>query len=371
MHVLVVPDKFKGSLTAHEAAEAIRAGLAVAHPDWTVAVQPVADGGEGTAALLTEATLGTFKSCAVADPLGRPITARYGLSGNRRTAFIELAEASGLQLLKQTDRNPLYTSTLGSGELIQDALDSGVTELVLCIGGSATNDAGIGLAAALGYQFFDAREQPVFPIGANLIRIARIDNTAVHPSIRQVRIRVACDVTNPLYGPMGAAFVYAPQKGAHEADVYKLDDGLRHMAALVEQTWGLLVADEPGSGAAGGVGFGARVFLNAQLEPGFALVAQYTQLAEAVAKADLIITGEGKLDSQTLHGKVIRGIAELGQAQQKPVVAFCGKLDLTPLQVRQLGLQQAIAISPPRLPLHEAQSNAAKFLQTAVAATYP
>ncbi|ARK11761.1 glycerate kinase [Fibrella sp. ES10-3-2-2] len=371
MHVLVVPDKFKGSLTAQQAAEAIKAGLLATHPGWTVAVQPIADGGEGTAALLTEATLGTFKYCAVADPLGRPITARYGVSGDRQTAFIELAEASGLHLLTQGDRNPLYTSTFGSGTLIQDALGSGITELVLCIGGSATNDAGIGLAAALGYQFFDAREQPVFPIGANLIRIARIDDTAVHPAIRQVRIRVACDVTNPLYGPVGAAFVYAPQKGATEADVRKLDDGLRRIAALVEQTWDLTVADEPGSGAAGGVGFGARVFLNAQLEPGFALVAQYTHLAEAVAKADLIITGEGKLDSQTVHGKAIRGIAELGRAQQKPIVAFCGQLDLTPAQIQQLGLQQAIAISPPHLPLHEAQSKAARFLQTAVTATYP
>lgn len=370
MHVLVIPDKFRGSLTAQQAAEAIRMGLQRHHPDWTVASQPIADGGEGTADLLTKATQGTFRSCTVADPLGRPVTASYGISGDGQTAFVELAEASGLNLLAPNERNPLNTSTFGSGKLILDALKSGVTDVVLCIGGSATNDAGIGIAAALGFQFFDAHDVPVLPIGKNLVRIARIDQSNVFSTLHQVRIRVACDVTNPLYGPTGAAYVYASQKGANVQDQRKLDDGLRHLASLVEHEWNLSAAQEPGSGAAGGVGFGARVFLKAQLEPGFALVAQYTRLSEAIEQADLIITGEGKLDAQTLHGKAIRGIAELAQAANKPVVAFCGRLDLTPAQIQQLGLQQAIPISPAHFTINEARRQAFVLLCEAVAMAY-
>ncbi|MEZ0540152.1 glycerate kinase [Fibrella arboris] len=371
MHVLVVPDKFKGSLTAQQAAEAIQHGLKQHHPDWTVTIQPIADGGEGTVALLTKATLGMFRTCTVADPLGRPVRASYGLSGNGQTAFVELAEASGLHLLTDQERNPLHTSTFGTGSLLHDALKTGITELVLCIGGSATNDAGIGIAAALGYQFFDGQDQPVFPCGINLLRIARINRSAVDPALGQVRIRVACDVTNPLYGPTGAAYVYGAQKGASLSDQRKLDDGLRHIASVVERDWAVFAAREPGSGAAGGVGFGARVFLNAALEPGFALVAQYTKLSQAVQQADLIITGEGKIDTQTLDGKAIRGIAQLAQDAQKPVVAFCGKLDLSAAQIRQLGLQQAIPVSPPDLSMAEVHKQAAELLSKAVATMYP
>ena len=371
MHVLVVPDKFKGSLTAQQAAEAIRAGLHQNHPDWTVTIQPMADGGEGTAALLTQATRGTFRTCTVADPLGRPVEASYGISEDGQTAFIDLAEASGLHLLTPSERSPLLTSTFGTGELILDALQTGVTEVVLCIGGSATNDAGIGIAAALGFQFYDAYDLPVLPIGNDLIRIDRIEKHSVLPGLRQVRFRVACDVTNPLYGPTGAAYVYAAQKGADAAAQRKLDDGLRHLAALIERKWYLPIADEPGTGAAGGVGFGARVFLEAEFSSGFMLVADYCHLFEAVEEADLVITGEGKLDAQTLHGKAIWGVAMLAQGYNKPVVAFCGQLELTPAQVQQLGLQQAIPISPPDLSIDEAQQQAFALLSEAVATAYP
>jgi len=370
MHVLVVPDKFKGSLTAQQAAEAIRLGLHRHHLDWTITTKPVADGGEGTAALLIEATGGTFRTCTVADPLGRSVEARYGVSGNGQTAFIELAEASGLSLLTTEERNPLLTSTFGTGQLIKDALETGITEIVLCIGGSATTDAGLGIAAALGYQFLDAHDQPVVPIGENMSHIARIDRKNVMLTLRQARIRVACDVKNPLYGPTGAAYVYAAQKGANERAQQKLDDGLRHLASLLERNLGLL-ADEPGSGAAGGVGFGACVFLDAELEPGFTLVADYTGLFETAEKADLIITGEGKLDAQTLYGKAICGVALLGESYNKPVVAFCGKLELTPAQVQQLGLQQAIPITPLNLSDDEAQQQAFTLLKEAVAVAYP
>lgn len=370
MHVLVVPDKFKGSLTAQQAAEAIRAGLHQQHPDWTVTIQPIADGGEGTAALLTQATQGTFRKCLVADPLGRPTEASYGVSEDGQTAFIELAAASGLQLLALSERNPLVTSTFGTGELIRNALETGVAEVVLCIGGSATTDAGIGMAAALGFQFFDADDLPLSPVGGNLIRIERIGRSGVLPALGQVRIRVACDVTNPLYGPTGAAYVYAAQKGANAADQRNLDDGLRHMASLIERTWYLPIANEPGSGAAGGVGFGARAFLGAELETGFSLVADYTHLLEAVAKADLVITGEGKLDAQTLHGKAVWGIAMLGRAYNKPVTAFCGKLELTSAQLQELDIQQTIAISPSHLSIDEANRQASTLLKAAVAETF-
>jgi glycerate kinase len=371
MHVLVAPDKFKGSLTARQAAEAIRMGLHQNHPDWTVTIQPVADGGEGTAALLTQARRGTFRTCTVADPLGRPVEASYGVSDDGQTAFIELAEASGLHRLTASERNPLLTSTFGTGELIRDAVETGVAEVVLCLGGSATNDAGIGIAAALGFQFFDADNLLLRPIGSNLIQINRIDQSGVLPGLGQVRVRVACDVTNPLFGPTGAACVYAAQKGADETDQQKLDEGLRQLASLIDRQWQLPIANEPGSGAAGGVGFGARAFLKAELETGFSLVADYTHLYEAVAKADLVITGEGKIDAQTLQGKAVWGIAMLAHEYHKPVTAFCGKLELTAAQVQQVGLQQAIPISPLHLPVELAQQQAFALLSQAVANAYP
>lgn len=364
MNVLVVPDKFKGSLTAAQATEAIRAGLLANHPDWQVITRPVADGGEGTIDLLTHATGGTFRYHTVSDPLGRPVEARYGLSGNGHTAFIELADASGLHRLLPLERNPLKASTFGTGELIREALSVGIRELVLCLGGSATNDGGLGLAAALGYRFLDADGQVLTPTGGSLGRIARIDDTAVLPALRSLRVRVACDVDNPLCGPHGAAAVYGPQKGATQSMVSELDAGLRVLANVVAQQWGRAVADEPGSGAAGGAGYGARVFLNAQLEPGFGLVADYLHLAEAMTTADLIITGEGKLDEQTLSGKVIRGVVDL--AKTTPVVAFCGRLALSARQVRALGLRDAVPITPPDMPLEQAVRYAAILLSATV-----
>ena len=371
MHVLIVPDKFKGSLTAAQAATTIRDTLLTLHPTWSITVMPVADGGEGTASLLTRATNGTYLTHTVADPLGRPVAAGYGISGNGRTAFVELAEASGLHRLNAPERNPLLTSTFGTGELIREALLRGVRELVLCIGGSATTDGGIGLAAALGYRFLDENGHSLLPVGASLTRIARIDDTAVLPALCQLRVRVACDVVNPLFGPTGAAQVYGPQKGATAEAVEQLDAGLRNLADVVDKQWGRAVADEPGTvrrrdGAAGGAGYGARVFLNAQLEPGFGLVSHYLHLAERVAEADLIITGEGCLDAQTLSGKVIRGVVDLARKKDVSVVAFCGRLELSPDQVRTLGLQAAIAITPVDMPFVEAVSQAEKLLGAAV-----
>ncbi|QJW90816.1 glycerate kinase [Spirosoma taeanense] len=365
MTILVAPDKFKGSLTAAEAARAMRTGIHRYNPHLTVTEQPLADGGEGTADVLTKATGGQFIPVSVHDPLGQPIMSTFGLSGGGQTAFIEMAQASGLQLLRAGERNPWLTSTFGTGELIRAALNRGVETVVLCIGGSATNDGGIGLATALGYQFLDESGQALEPIGRNLANIHRIDTTNVLPQLRQVEFVVASDVDNPLTGPNGAAYVYAPQKGADSDMVQILDAGLERLSAVVQAQLDCDLADEPGSGAAGGTGYGARVFLNARLESGFSIVARYLNLEGLVHSADLILTGEGSLDEQTLSGKLVGGLTQLAAQYNKPVVAFCGRLALTPEQIRRVGLQQAVAITPASMAFADAVRLASTLLADA------
>lgn len=360
--ILIAPDKFKGSLTAHEAAQAIREGLHRHNSSLITFEQPVADGGEGTAELLTVATNGQIITETVSDPLGRPIQAQYGVSGNGQTAFIEMAKASGLVLLTLDERKPLATSTFGTGELIRSALLRGVQTIVLCIGGSATNDGGIGMAAALGYRFLDQLGQVVEPIGGNLDQIASINTDLVLPAIHQTAFVVACDVDNPLCGPNGASFVYGPQKGADPTMVQALDNSLQHLAEITCSHVGHDCSLEPGSGAAGGLGFGARAFLNARLESGFSIVARYLDLVGLIANAQLVITGEGKLDEQTLSGKVIGGLAQLAQQHQVPVIAFCGRLDLSIEQIATLGLAGAYAITPTGMPFPEAVLRARELL---------
>lgn len=352
MNILIAPDKFKGSLTASEAARAIAVGIQRCRPDAELTLMPLADGGEGTAAILTRATSGTLLQLPVNDALMRPVAATYGVSGDGRTAFIEMAEASGLQRLAPADYDPLRASTFGTGELIRAALARGVSTIILCIGGSATNDGGTGMAAALGVRFYDEQGRRLQPNGGNLIQIRRVDRSQVLPAVRTTTFRVACDVQNPLYGPTGAAFVYAPQKGAAPGQLPLLDAGLRQLAAVVRVEGANEVADEPGSGAAGGLGFGARVFLGADLQTGFALVADALNLQQHITQSDLVITGEGRLDAQTLSGKVIRGLTQLAEPLRVPVVAFCGTLDLSPEQSRALGLQfaQSILTGPMELP---------------------
>ncbi|WP_266365578.1 glycerate kinase [Tellurirhabdus rosea] len=365
MRILVAPDKFKGTLSAAQAAEAIAAGLLLHDPTLAVTVQPLADGGEGTAELLTQATNGQFFTATVADPLSRSVEARYGLSGDGSTAFVEMAEASGLHRLSTFERNPLRTSTFGTGELLRAVLDRNVRTIVLCIGGSATNDGGTGLAAALGWEFRDEAGNAVEPVGGSLERIASVSDKNVDPRLRTVRILVACDVDNPLYGPNGAAPVYGPQKGADAGMVERLDHGLRQLADVVAAHSGQDLAQEPGSGAAGGTGFGARVFLKAELQSGVAIVSQYLQLEQKVRDADLILTGEGKIDSQTLSGKLIGGLTALARQQQVPVAAFCGRLALSEAEVSQLGLVAATAITPDGMRYDDAVRRAPMLLSAA------
>lgn len=366
MRVLIAPDKFKGSLTATEAARCIERALLAYSPMLETDCKPVADGGEGTVNVLTAATNGQLRTVTVNDPLCRPVLATYGISGDEKTAFVEMAQASGLALLKPHERNPLLTTTFGTGELIRDALKQGVEEVLLCIGGSATTDAGMGMAAALGYEFLDKNNQRLRPVGQSMYYVDRIRRASLTVDLRRVRFRVACDVENPLFGTNGAAYIYGPQKGADQKMVVELDKGLRVIANVLSRDFGIEEAEKPGSGAAGGLGFGARVFLKASFQNGFDLVAETLGMAENIKNYDLIITGEGSLDEQTLEGKVIAGITRLAQMHQVPVVAFCGRLALSQTQVQALGLAQATAITPAGMPLNEAMSQAQPLLEKAV-----
>lgn len=365
MRVLITPDKFKGSLTATEVACCIKQALLAYQPTLETTLRPIADGGEGTAEVLTTATNGQLRTVRVNDPLFRPVDATYGISGDGKTAFVEMAQASGLSLLKLKERNPLLATTFGTGELIRDAIGRGVQEVVLCIGGSATTDAGMGMAAALGYEFLDKANAPLHPIGQSMRFVNRIRRASLDIDLRSVQFRVACDVENPLFGPNGAASIYGPQKGATAKMVKELDKGLQTIANVLKRDFGIDEADKPGSGAAGGLGYGARVFLNATFQNGFDLVSEMLDIGGEISRTDLIITGEGSLDMQTLEGKVIAGLARLAKSHQVPVIAFCGRLALNQGQLHLVGLQEAIPITPVSMPLSEAMIQAPVLLDRA------
>lgn len=343
MKILIAPDKFKGSLSASEVCEAISSALQTLDSTLLVQSIPMADGGEGTARLLTDHTNGSWITCAIHDPLFNKREAGYGISGDGVTAFIEMAAASGLQLLTPFEPNPLRTSTLGTGELIADALNRGVKKIVLAIGGSATNDAGIGMAVALGYKFYDNQNNVLHPVGENLELIHHIDSSAVNTRLADTQVLVLCDVTNPLFGPTGAAYVFAPQKGATEQDVIRLDKGLQNFAKVVHQQLNIST-DFAGAGAAGGLGAGAKVFLNARLTRGIDYVMEELNVETAIREADIVITGEGKLDEQTLSGKVVAGITSIAARLNKPVIVITGKNELSESVWKQAGISQVISL---------------------------
>jgi glycerate kinase len=362
MNILVACDSFKDALPADGVCRAIAAGLRRAHLGAVVREMPLSDGGEGLLDVL-RAPLGLhWVEKRVSDPLGRPVTGRYGLSADGATCVVEMAEASGLQRLTLAERDPLAASTLGTGELLADAKARGARRAILAIGGSATNDAGIGAAAALGWKFLDANGAEVAPNGGNLGKIARI----VAAPAPFEKMDVLCDVTNPLFGPHGAAWIYGRQKGGTDQTLTTLDDGLKHIAALVTSQLGKDVAATPGAGAAGGLGYGAMVFMNATLRRGIEIVLDMTGFDAAAKAADLIITGEGHLDGQSAQGKLIQGLC--GRAQDKPVIALCGKLSATPEQVQEIGLKAAFSINREERPLAEMLANTAANLERAAAA---
>lgn len=364
-NILIATDSFKDALPAIEACSAIERGVRAALPNAHTVIFPLGDGGEGTAEILTRHAGGRMVETRVKDALFRDISAWYGLSEDGHTAFIEMAQASGLQLLSPSERNPLFTTTYGTGELILDALHHGARHLILCIGGSATHDCGAGMAEALGYTFVDTGGQPVSPTGENLVRIAHIDASALRFDPAEITVEVLCDVVNPLTGPTGAAHIFAPQKGADEQAVLLLEAGARHLAVLMEEELGKKVDNLPGAGAAGGLGAGALVFLGARLLPGAETVLRLSGFVTALRQADLVITGEGRLDGQTTQGKLLSGISQLTRAAGIPVIALCGAVDAAPKELQALGITAAFSILSQPTSLENAILNTALNLEYA------
>jgi glycerate kinase len=346
MNILVACDSFKDALSADGVCRAIAAGLRKRHPEAVITEMPLSDGGEGLLDVLREPLGLDWVERQVRDPLGRMVMGRYGLSADG-TCVVEMAEASGLQRLALAERDPLKASTFGTGELLADARARGARRAILAIGGSATNDAGIGAAAALGWKFRDTSGTELPPDGGHLAQIATI--VPAPPPFESME--VLCDVTNPLFGPTGAAWIYGRQTGGTDETLTQLDAGLKHVAALVALQLGRDVAQTPGAGAAGGLGFGAMAFFGATLRRGIEIVLDLTGFDAAARAADLIITGEGHLDGQSAQGKLIQGLC--GRAQGKPVIALCGKLSATPEQVAAIGLKAAYSINAEERPLDE------------------
>ncbi|MFT4031573.1 MAG: glycerate kinase [Siphonobacter sp.] len=350
MTIILSPDKFRGSLTAFEVCNAMEAGIRAALPEAEIIKAPLSDGGEGFLDVLVTNLNGKLLEVECHDPLMRPIKATFGIAQD--TAFIEMAQASGLALLKKEEQNPLKTTTYGTGELILAAIKQGVRRIILGIGGSATSDGGIGMAAALGWKFLDDTGQELAPTGENLNRIQHIQKPELPLG---AEVLIASDVSVPLYGPEGAAYVFGPQKGADTSAIQHLDAGLRHLANCLAGIHSLSSA-QAGAGAAGGLGYGLRVFCNAQIRPGVELVMELIGYEQLLQKADLVITGEGKLDSQTIQGKLISGICQ--KAGRVPVVALCGTLSASPMALRKMGLRYATSVLTAPITLEEALETA-------------
>lgn len=326
MKILVAPDSFKGSLTALEAAENIKRGIHNYDPKINVDLLPMADGGEGTVQSLVDATDGEIIEKEVTGPLGNKVEAFYGLLGDGKTAVIEMAAASGLPLVPEEKRDPSKTTTYGTGELIASALDAGAQKIIIGIGGSATNDAGVGVAQALGAEILDKHDEQIGYGGGNLDQIEKINLENLDSRLNDVEVLVACDVDNPLYGENGAAYVYGPQKGADQKMVEKLDQNLRHFNQIVIKELNKNTNEIPGAGAAGGLGAGLVAFLDAELKPGVDIILDFINFKSRLEGVDLVITGEGMLDGQSIYGKTPVGVSRSAAQKGIPVVAVAGTL---------------------------------------------
>lgn len=326
--ITVAVDSFKGSLSSCEVADAFEVGFKRVFPACEVCKVGIADGGEGLVDALVQALGGEYVELTVADPLMRPVTARYGIVDNGATAVVEMSAASGLPLLAVQERNPLKTTTYGTGEMIADALGRGCRKFLVGIGGSATNDAGVGMLRALGFRFLNATGEELMGGGEILEQISTIDNSSVIEGLAEAQFTVACDVTNPLYGVEGAAYVFAPQKGADAAMVERLDAGLRSFAEVVKRYNGEDISAVAGAGAAGGMGGGFKALLGAQLQRGIDMVLAAMHFDEIIAGSDLVITGEGRLDRQTVMGKAPSGVLRMAREQGIPCVAIGGAVEM-------------------------------------------
>lgn len=362
MKIVIAPDSFKDSLSAQAVANAIASGLAEVWPDAELIKCPMADGGEGTIEALLDACKGQWMSAQVSGPLGDRLEAHWGWLAQSRTAIIEMAMASGLQLLTLTQRDACLTSTAGTGQLISAALDAGAQRVILAIGGSATNDGGSGMISALGACFLDRDDRPLPGGGLALADLARIDLSGLDPRLAGVRVEIAADVDNPLCGPNGASHIFGPQKGASPDQVLALDAALAHFADHSARTLGHDLRDSPGSGAAGGMGFAAKAYLNASFRAGVEVVADLTGLEQALRGADLVITGEGRFDAQTLRGKTPLGVARVAQRQQVPVIVLAGTLGEGYEQLYQHGISAAFALTSGPMDLEKACREAPRLL---------
>jgi glycerate 2-kinase len=364
MKILIAPDSFKESLSASEVAHYILEGIKQADPDIVCKCIPLADGGEGTVNSLVEATNGHIERIQVLDPLLREIESYFGILGDGKTAVIEMAAASGLELLREEERNPMVTSSYGTGQLINAVLDKEVENLIIGIGGSATNDGGAGMAQALGVDLLDKNGKKIGNGGGNLHQLESIDDRRIDPRLKDTHILVASDVKNPLCGKQGASAIYGPQKGANEQMVIELDKNLSHFGQKLEQRYGISIMEVPGSGAAGGLGAGLIAFLNASLEPGFEVIKRFTGLEDLIKEADLVITGEGRMDEQTAYGKTPHGVAILAKQYNKRVVGIAGSLGPGYQILYQEGFDALLSIINKPMSLGIALGDAADLLKS-------
>ncbi|APW63398.1 glycerate kinase [Paludisphaera borealis] len=365
MRVVIAPDKFKGSLTASQAAQAMARGVRSVLPSAEIEQVPMADGGEGIVEALVAATGGTFHTAEATGPLGKPVQARFGMLGDGRTAVVEMATASGLVLVPADKRDPLSTTTRGTGELLLAAVAAGARRLIVGIGGSASNDGGAGLAQALGFRLLDSDGQEIGPGGGPLGRLARIEPGGRTPGLSGVEIAVACDVTNPLCGPDGASAVYGPQKGATPEMVAELDRNLTRLAQVVERDLGVSIATIPGAGAAGGLGGGLVAFAGGRLERGIDLVIDAVGLKDHLKRADLCLTGEGSLDAQSAFGKTAVGVARLARSFGCPTIALVGSIGDGAEKALDEGIDAYFSICPGPIRLETAVAEASNLLEKA------
>ena len=362
MRIVIAPDSYKGSVSALGVAQAMDRGIRRVFPDAEINLAPIADGGEGTVEALVTATGGEFCQTVVTGPLGEPVTAQWGILGDGVTAVIEMAAASGLPLVPPDRRDPRLTTTYGTGELMRAALDRGLLRLIIGIGGSATNDGGTGLLSALGAVLLDANQKVLPAGGLALSHLSKIDLTHFDSRIQHTRFLLAADVTNPLCGPNGASHIFGPQKGASAAQVQLLDAALAHFADVTAQLLDFDKRDEAGSGAAGGLGFAAKSYLNADFKAGVKVVAELNQLEHKISNADWVMTGEGKFDQQTLSGKTVFGVSQIAKAHNVPVIVIAGTLGEDYQALYEHGVSAAFSLANGPLTLEHACEHAAELI---------
>jgi len=366
MKIVVAPDSFKGSLTAVEVADAIGQGVREIFPEAKIIKIPMADGGDGTVQCLVNATGGEILKEKVVGPLGDEVWASYGILGDKKTAVIEMAEASGLTLVPEDKRNPLITTTYGTGQLIKAALDQGCRKMIIGIGGSATNDGGAGMVQALGVKLLDREGKEIGFGGVELKKINQINISNLDNRLSETEVLIASDVTNPLCGPKGASRIYGPQKGATPKVIEELDESLAHFAEIIKRDLHKNVKDMPGAGAAGGLGAGLIAFLDAELKPGIEIIIEIVKLEQAIKDADLVITGEGKIDSQTIYGKAPIGVAKIAKKYNIPVIAVAAIISDDADIVHQYGINTLIKISEPPMSLTEPKSKKVQLIKKCI-----